>query len=129
MRSVRHVVPVFATMALILSGATPTIEAAQSATTPGAVPGTTGREIARQNAALADAFLKGNAAGVAALYTVDGELLPPNSAPVRGRDAIATFWKGAMGTGLKGVRLETVELEPRDDVATELGRYTLVAGH
>ena len=36
----------------------------------------------------------GDAAGVAALYTDDGVLHPPNSAPVNGRDAIEAFWAG-----------------------------------
>lgn len=72
-----------------------------------------------------DAFGRGDAAGLANLYTVGGQLLPPNSEVVAGRDAIRAFWKGAITSGLKDATLDTVEVEATGETAVEVGRYTL----
>jgi uncharacterized protein (TIGR02246 family) len=71
------------------------------------------------------AFERGDAAGIAAMYTTDGKLLPPNSPMLRGTQAIRTFWQGAKEAGGKTTKLETLEVETRDDLAIEVGRYTL----
>jgi uncharacterized protein (TIGR02246 family) len=78
-----------------------------------------------------DAFGRGDAAGLANLYTVGGQLLPPNGEVVAGRDAIGSFWKGAIASGLTGATLDTVEVENLGETAVEVGRYTLQAkgGH
>ena len=57
------------------------------------------------------AFNQGDAAALAALYTTGGQLLPPQSDFVTGRDAIKTFWQGVMDMGIKEAKLETVEAE------------------
>lgn len=67
------------------------------------------------------AYNSGDAAGLAALYTSDGALLPPGGTRVEGRQAITDFWAGAMASGLANVRLETVELEVLGDFATNVG--------
>ncbi len=72
-----------------------------------------------------DAFASGDAAGLAALYTAGGQLLPPSSDVVSGRDAIRAFWQGAMDMGLKEARLDTLEAEGFGDTAIEVGTYTL----
>lgn len=72
-----------------------------------------------------DVFGRADAAGMASLYTTDGQLLPANSDVVEGREAIAAFWGDAMKMGLETLRLETVELEGDDQTAIEVGRYTL----
>ena len=74
-----------------------------------------------------DAFARGDANGLAALYTAGGQLLPPNSDVVAGRDAIRTFWQGAMNMGLKEARLDTLEAEGVGSIAIEVGKYTLCA--
>ena len=74
-----------------------------------------------------DAFGKGDAGGVAALYTAGGQLLPPNRDVVAGREAIRAFWQGAMDLGLKEATLETVEVEGFGNAAVEVGSYTLRA--
>lgn len=71
------------------------------------------------------AFNKGDAAGVAALYTEDGQLLPPNGDFVTGKQAIQDFWQGVMDAGIKGAKLEIVEVEEYADTAYEIGKYTL----
>ena len=72
-----------------------------------------------------DAFGRGDAAGLANLYTVGGQLLPPNSEVVAGREAIRAFWKGAITSGLTSATLDTVEVEATGETAVEVGRYTL----
>ena len=67
------------------------------------------------------AFSRGDAAG-AALYTADGQLLPPNSDVIAGKQAIQTFWQSAMHMGITAVKLETVEVEGHGHTANEVGR-------
>jgi uncharacterized protein (TIGR02246 family) len=70
-------------------------------------------------------FEKGDAAGIAALYTENGQLLPPGSEFVTGKPAIQAVFQGVMDMGIKAVKLETVELEEHGDTAIEVGNYTL----
>ncbi len=71
------------------------------------------------------AFDRGDAAGVVACYTADARLLPPGGAPMSGTPDIAAFWQGAMNMGIKSAKLETKHVEERDDLAVEVGHYTL----
>lgn len=71
------------------------------------------------------AFSRGDAAGIASLYSKDGQALPPNNDFTAGKQAIETFWQGAMNTGIKAAKFETIEVEDRGDIAYEVGRYTL----
>jgi uncharacterized protein (TIGR02246 family) len=71
------------------------------------------------------AFERGDTAGIAAMYTEDGKLLPPNSRMLTGWQAIRAFWQGAREAGGKTTKLETLDVESRDDLAVEIGRYTL----
>jgi uncharacterized protein (TIGR02246 family) len=73
----------------------------------------------------AAAFTAGDAAAVAALYTEDGLLLPPNGDFVSGREAIQTFWQSVMDMGVAEVRLTVEEAESIGDTAWEVGRATL----
>ncbi len=72
------------------------------------------------------AFNAGDAAGVAALYTKDGVLLPPNSAPVDGREAIAAFWAVAIESGASG-KLTPKEMYGMGENAAEVGMFVLTA--
>lgn len=81
--------------------------------------------IAAANAGFMETFNRGDGAGMGALYTENGQLLPPNSDFITGQSAISAFWQGAMDMGIKTARLETVELEGQDDAAFEVGKYTL----
>lgn len=73
----------------------------------------------------AEAFERGDAASVAAWYSGDATLMPPDSPMLKGRDAVQTFWQGAMNMGVKGAQLETLEVEERGDLAYEVGRFEL----
>ena len=72
-------------------------------------------------------FAKGDAAGVAALYSEDAQLLPTNSEIITGHEAIQELWQGAMDMGVKTAMLETVEVEGMGRLAYELGKYKLYA--
>jgi len=81
--------------------------------------------IAFVNQAFIEAYARGDAAGMAALYTADGQLLPPNSEIITGHEPIAGFWKFVMGLGIKTLRLESSEVTVGIDTAVEIGKYTL----
>ena len=68
---------------------------------------------------------RGDAAGIAVLYTGNGQVLPPNSDFVTGKQAIQAIFQGWMDRGVKAIKLETVEAEGYGDTASEVGRYTL----
>ncbi len=84
--------------------------------------------IAAVNQAFMASFAKGDAAGIAALYTDDGRVLPPNSDVLTGRDAVQAFWQMIIGMGLKSAKLETADLDVLGDTAIEQGRYELGDG-
>ena len=71
------------------------------------------------------AFNRGDATGVAACYTADARLLPPGGTMMIGTASITAFWQGAMNMGIKTAKLETKELDSREDLAIEIGQYTL----
>ena len=84
-------------------------------------------QIESANAQFVSAFKRGDATGIANLYTAEAQLLPANSDFVRGTAAIRTFWQSVIDTGLKGASLDTIELEAHGDTVIEIGRYRLLA--
>ena len=66
---------------------------------------------------------RGDAAGVAALYTATGQILPAHSGIVTGREAIAEFLQAAFDSGVKGATLSTLEVEGLGDTAHEVGKF------
>ena len=85
-------------------------------------------EIEAANREFMDAFAQGDAARLVSLYTADGQLLPPDSDTIRGRDALVSFWQGLMDSGVKAVLLEIDEVEGFGDTAYEVSRGTLLGG-
>jgi ketosteroid isomerase-like protein len=71
------------------------------------------------------AFERGDAAGLAALHTENGQVLPPSSDFVTGRHAVQTFWQAVMDMGVKEAKLEIVELEGHGHTAFEVSTFTL----
>ncbi len=84
--------------------------------------------IAAANKAFMAAFANGDAAGIAALYTEDGQVAPPSAEVMTGREALQEFWGMVIGMGLKSVKLETAELELLGEAGIEQGYYELGAG-
>jgi uncharacterized protein (TIGR02246 family) len=68
---------------------------------------------------------RGDAEGVAGLYTEDARLLPPSAEPLRGRAAVRAFWQAGVEAGIDGIELETLEVRPEAGLAYEIGRYVL----
>ncbi len=68
---------------------------------------------------------RGDAAGIAALYTPTAQLLPPNGNVVSGQPAIEKYWQGAITSGFKAVTLSTLEAQACGDTAYEVGKYTV----
>ena len=81
--------------------------------------------ITAANEKFMDTFNKGDTAGLATLYTRDGQILPPNSDFVKGREAIQGFWQAVQGMGIKKAKLETLEVEDCSDTVFEVGQFTL----
>jgi uncharacterized protein (TIGR02246 family) len=72
-----------------------------------------------------ETFRKGDAFGLAALYTEEGQLLPPNAGFQIGRQAIQAFWQAVVDAGIREARLEIREVEVHGDTAIEVGEYSL----
>ena len=62
-------------------------------------------------------------AAIAAIYTEDGALLPPNSESVSGRAAIEAFWKEAVASGIVG-KGKDIEVHALGDVGYTVGTFT-----
>ena len=84
-----------------------------------------GKAIAAANEEFMAAFSRGDAAGLAALYTDGGQLLPPNAGFLTGQAAIQAVWQSVMDMGIKSVKLEIGEVEGHGDTAIEISKYTL----
>jgi uncharacterized protein (TIGR02246 family) len=84
--------------------------------------------IEQQNARFGEAVRAGDTAAIGALYTEDGAVLPPNTARVNGRAAIAGFWGEALSAGVANAVLTTEEVAyAGGDTATEVGSALLSA--
>src|SRR5918911_2271609 len=68
---------------------------------------------------------RGDAAGMAALYTQDALLLPPNQPRVEGRPAIQQFWQQFVSLGRFEGQLTPERVEAHGAAAHEIGVYTL----
>lgn len=63
------------------------------------------------------AFSAADANRLAAVYSSQGQALPPTAETVAGSDNIATFRQGALDMGIAEVSLTSVELDELDDTA------------
>jgi ketosteroid isomerase-like protein len=123
-RTVSPLVTACVAIAAIAVGCAPAAD--QEVETP-ATPVDVSAEIMVANEGFVSAFNAGDGAGVAAMYTDDAVLYPPNGGPVSGGAAALTdFWQGVLDTGIARGRLETVEAEGMGDTAVEVGRFTLL---
>ena len=86
-------------------------------------------QIESANAQFVSAFKRGDATGIANLYTEGAQLLLAHNDFVRGAMAIRTFWQSVIDRGLKGASVETIELEVYGETAIEIGRYRLLAAN
>jgi ketosteroid isomerase-like protein len=71
------------------------------------------------------ALVSGDWGCIAALYTEQAHLLPPDREIVSGRQAIQEFWQGAFSSIGQASR-EALEVESQDETAHEVGNYVLI---
>jgi len=84
------------------------------------------KAIDEANASFGKCVRAGDAAAIAACYTEDACLLPPNSGMIHSRKGVQEFWGGAISRfGLKDVIFTTMELFGAGDTITEVGEYLL----
>ena len=79
------------------------------------------------NRAFVELFLKGDARGVAGLYTENARVVAPGSPVAIGRPEIELFWRGVIESEVKDVALSTEHVEPSGELAVEDGTVRLVA--
>ena len=72
-----------------------------------------------------EAIARGDAAACAAVYTEDAEILPPDSPAMTGKQAAQGLWQSIIDMGVKGISLQTLELEEMGDRAVERGAFTI----
>lgn len=82
-------------------------------------------EIVAANEVFMAAFKRQDAAGLAKLYTDDGQVLPPNSDFITGHEALQGFWSAVMNMGVKEAKLEIVEVEDIGDTAIEVSNFMM----
>ena len=82
--------------------------------------------IEEANAMWMDAIAQKNVDAVAALYTDDALLLPPNMGAIQGKEGVRNFFSGAMESGIKKIRLVTEEVDGEDEIAIEKGTYEMM---
>jgi uncharacterized protein (TIGR02246 family) len=71
-----------------------------------------------------EAVAKGDAAAIAKLYAEDAEILPPDSPPKKGREAIQKEFAGLV-VAFKKITLKTVEVHPMGNLALEVSSWKL----
>jgi len=81
--------------------------------------------IEETNFKFCEAFRQGDAAAVASFYTEDATLLPPNSEMIRGRQEIEKLANTMMQMGVWDYILTIVDVFGSDDLAYEIGKYTV----
>ncbi len=78
---------------------------------------------AKLNADWAAAANAKESAKIAALYTEDAVLMPPNEAIVRGRANIQAFWQGMLDQGARDVSLASLGSASSGAVGYDAGTY------
>jgi uncharacterized protein (TIGR02246 family) len=105
--------PVLAAVAVLVFGSSGVAQPAKD--------GAVRAAIEKQNAAFSAAFARGDAAALAAAYTDDAIVLPPDAEMVRGKAGIEALWKGLISAGAKSLALTTVDVQSSGALAVETG--------
>jgi len=77
------------------------------------------------NAKFSEAFARGDAKALSAMYTSDAIAFPPDREMIRGNEAIGEFWKATRDSGVQSVALTTVDVGRSGDLAYEVGTVSL----
>jgi ketosteroid isomerase-like protein len=78
------------------------------------------------NAKFSEAFARGDANALSAMYTSDAIAFPPDSEMIRGSGAIGEFWKAQRDGGVQSAALTTIDVGMSGDVAYEVGNVSLM---
>jgi ketosteroid isomerase-like protein len=68
---------------------------------------------------------RGDAAGIAALYSSNAQLRPPNGELVTGQAAIQKWWQSSLAGGPSTATITSQEIESCGDTAWDVGSYTI----
>lgn len=101
------------------------LAACQQSSTPQPLSAADEAAVRGVDSAFAAAASAGDAAAMAALYTADGVVLPPNMARVTGPDAIRELFSGMMAAGTPSLTLTPNTVAGRQDLAYAVGTYAL----
>jgi ketosteroid isomerase-like protein len=71
-----------------------------------------------------NAFNRGDAAGVAALYDENATVLPPSHEPIKGAAAIRDFWDGLIKSGFKEHGIALIDAEADARLAFAIGKWS-----
>ena len=83
------------------------------------------RVIDSLNARLEGWYAAGHADSVASVFAADVWQMPPNSAPLVGRDSLRSFWANALRGGRWAFDFQSDDVVAADSLAVERGRYTV----
>ena len=72
-----------------------------------------------------EAFNRGDAAAVAAIFIEEANLLPPNSPIIVGRESIQALYQGWFDAGVGDLQATVTDLHVNGDMAHDVGKYTL----
>lgn len=84
------------------------------------------QDISDMHAQLLKAYNAKDAAGVAALYTDDSILMPPNAATVKSKIAVGDFMRQTLVPPMNSMLLNVSETEVSGDYAFSTGYYTVL---
>ena len=73
-----------------------------------------------------DAYNKKDAAGVAALYTEDGFLVPPGPITT-GKQNIEKAWRAVFDAGRTGLRYDIQQVQAEGNIVWSVGQFTVMA--
>lgn len=81
--------------------------------------------IEKQGTAFAEAFNRGDIAAVAAMYSDDAIVFPPDGDMVQGRSAIEALWKATRDSGVQAIDFTVLDVRSSRDMAVEVGKADL----
>ena len=71
-----------------------------------------------------DAFNRGDADSVAALYTRDATVLPHTHDVITGAENIRHFWKAVVDAGFRDHTIDIIDVHGKGDLAYQTARWT-----
>ena len=82
------------------------------------------KDVKAAYAAWDEAVNKGDAKAVAAFYTDDAVLLPPDHKVYNGPAGVEQFFSGVISGGMKGHKLELIEADGEGDLIIAAGKWS-----